>query len=464
MRIKTDIPLSLAFIKNAIGKTYTDEDSDTFINAISTDTRELMPGDLFIPLTGENFNAEIFVNDAVKFGAYAISSNYESKSTFKVKSTLNSLLLIAKAYKKLLNLKYTVAVTGSVGKTTTKNLIIKLLSKKFKVHGTALNYNNEIGVPLTLLNARKDTEVLVIEAGMNHPGELSLISKTIEPDISVITKIGTAHIGNLGSREKIAKAKLEILDGMKDKFAIIPYNEPLLCEILHKLTISAKDANADVYISNLKSADDGILFNCHFKDTVLEDLYVKSKDAHIPECLSFGIAVCLKAGLSEKELKNAITSLDNPSSLKFEYIGKINILDDSYNSSPESVEYAFKTLSLYKKEGCSAVLGDMLELGEESERLHKSIGKAAAEAKLSALYIFGEFSSFTKAGAVDGGMSENRIFVNSDITRPDITALQILSNSLPNETILLKGSRKMQMERIKEKIELLYRLEKESKK
>ncbi len=459
MRIKTDIPLSLYFIKDALGKESSLKDRITFINAISTDTRNLMSGDLFIPLHGLNFNAEIFVKDAKSIGAYTLSELEYDFDTIKVESTENALLSIAKAYKKLLNLKCTVAITGSVGKTTTKNILIKLLSKKFNVCGTDLNYNNEIGVPLTVLSAKKNTEVLVIEAGMNHSGELSLISKTIEPDICIITKIGTAHIGNFGSREKIAKAKAEILDGMKNPFAIIPHNEILLNKIENKLTTSTNDSNADIYLSNWQTSNGISEFDLHFKDCTIKDLSVMSVDAHIPECLLFALGVCMKLNMSDSEIKDALKNISEPSSVKVEEIGNIKILDDSYNSSPESVNYAFKTLTMRKINSCSAVLGDMLELGNNTEQLHEAIGKEAAKAKLSSLYLFGEFSEFIKNGAIKGGMKENSIFINSDKNAPYITAMQIISNSSPGETVLLKGSRKMHMERIISELKKLYRTE-----
>ncbi len=458
MRIKTDIPLSISFIKEAIGIKPCCNDENIIINAISTDSREIKKKDLFIPLKGENFDAETFVTHAVNSGAYSLSVCKYDFDTIIVDDTVAALLKIAKAYKNLLSLKCTIAITGSVGKTTTKNLTISLLSEKYRVFGTPGNHNNEIGVPLTILSAKRDTEILVIEAGMNHYGELSKISQCIEPDIAVITKIGTAHIGNLGNRENIAKAKCEILSGMKKPFAIIPFDEPLLSSIVNKKTVSTNDSNADVYLSSKEMSKHEMYFDYFSKALNLKDIKLGFNAAHIPECLAFALAVCEELGMSSEDMAYALLKTKNLNNIKIEHIGNITVIDDSYNSSAESVDFAFKTLQIYNKNKCSAVLGDMLELGEHSEKLHIKIGKIAGNSKISSLYAFGKYSNFVKSGAIEAGMDENCIFTNTDIDGHDITAAQVISNLSDDETILFKGSRKMKMEKIINTLKIMYNL------
>lgn len=454
MRIRLDCPLSLCEIKYALSlKSVINPTDNSTIQFISTDTRELSSGDLFLALHGENYNGENFVFEAKNKGAYTVSA-FHKDADFFVENTLSALSVLANYYKKrLLNLKSTIAITGSVGKTTTKDLISTILSKKYKTHSTYKNLNNEIGVPLTVLSAEADTEILVIEAGMNHLGEVARLSLCLEPDISVITKIGTSHIGNLGSRENIAKAKSEIITGMKKPFALVPYGENLLSNLNFAKTVSAYDRKAD--FSLLKNEESGF-FDFHSSIADIYNLNIKSKLSHIPHCLSFAITVALILDMTPKEIFAVVSDLNLDSMQKICKIGELTVIDDSYNSSAESVEMALKTLSMTEYGEKSAVLGDMLELGDLSESLHKKIGEMAAKANLSKLYIIGKYAKFIKTGAVEHGFSEDRIFINESPDLPEITADQIMQNST-SDTILLKASRRLKLERItdilKEKIQ-----------
>ncbi len=446
MRIKLDCTLTFNEISNAIIPIKANLISKGKIEYISTDSREIKPGDLFFALQGEKFNGEDFIIEAKGKGAYTVSAKFYSADFF-VKDTLSALNSLALFYKKKLSIVKTIAITGSVGKTTTKELTLQLLSKKYKTHGTYKNYNNEIGVPLTVLSAKKDTEILVIEAGMNHLGELERISRCIEPDISVITKIGTSHIGNLGSKENIAKAKMEIVLGMKKKYVLIPKDEPYLAECKFSKTVSCTDKNADFYLSVTDTRHNHIRFNFEAKSNQVCGAIIKTDLAHITECLSFALGICSSVGMSNDELYSAILELNFENSIKSYKIGTLTLIDDSYNSSLESVEMAFKTLCNLTNGSKSAVLGDILELGEETEVLHRKIGALAKKAGISKLYIFGRNAKFIKLGAMESGMKEDCIFINEDTNSPEITALQIIKNSY-NETIIFKASRKMKLERI----------------
>ena len=216
MRIKTEIPLSLGFIKDSLGLKSTACEHTTYVSAICTDTRKVIGEELFIGLRGEDLDGSVFIPD-IKDRALCTIGALSSDADIKVENTGTSLLRLANAYKKLLPIKSTVAITGSVGKSTTKNLLTLIMKSKFQLHSTYKNLNNEIGVPFTVFSAPKNTELLICESGMNHRGELERISRCIEPDVSVITKIGSAHIGNLGTREMIAKAKQKASE-TKDAF------------------------------------------------------------------------------------------------------------------------------------------------------------------------------------------------------------------------------------------------------
>lgn len=444
MRIETAIPISLAFVKEALGIKADPTDRKRFASAICTDSREIYGGEIFIGLRGEKYDGSVFINK-IKNSALCSIGSLGSDADITLADTVSSLLHIAYAYKKLLPIKKTIAITGSVGKTTTKNLTAKLMSFKYRVHSTYKNLNNEIGVPFTILSAPADTEMLILEAGMNHIGELERISLSAEPDISVITKIGTAHIGNLGSREKIADAKLEILSGMKRKFALIPYGEELLSKKIECFkTISTCDNDATYKL--LRTAEEEFVFKSHGSEFKIKASGIKSAGFHVSECLAFALASYSELGASVTELTDAIGNIDFNSLSNRVVVNGLQIINDSYNSSPEATEEALKALSLEKGKK-SALIGDMLELGDFSRELHFKIGLTASQCGLDKLYLLGAFAKDVYNGAVCGGFDKNRIFVNEDAESPEITAEQIRNHS-SSDVILFKASRKIKLERI----------------
>lgn len=451
MRIITDIPLTMGFIKQILG--YGCRQNDTrLINAICTDSREIKENDLFIPLRGETYDAELFLDDVKKIGAYTMSAKNKI-ADIRVPDTSAALLKIAAAYKKLLNVKKTVAITGSVGKSTTKNLTFNFLKSKYKVHATEGNLNNEIGVPFTVLSAQRDTEILVIEAGMNHQGELARISECIIPDIAVITNIGTSHIGNFGTREAIANAKREILLA-SSPIALIPHGEPLLSGIPRVKTVSTSSQSASYYL--LSDYKNGMLrFDFYSEKLVLKEIQTSFVARHISECLAYTLAICAELDFSVEEIFASIDEINRVSTLlekRAVRFGDFYILDDSYNSSYESIYCAFKTLKAQSGTPC-ALIGDILELGASAEKIHRHVGMLCADAKLSKLYLLGRFAKDVAYGAMQNGMSKDRIFINENLDFPEITAMQIIENSENDDVILFKASHKMNLSRIASLIE-----------
>ena len=446
MRIKTEIPLTAAFIKEALGKPFTDEDTKKHIRAICTDSREIKRGDLFIGISGETFDGSKFIPQIKKLASLTIGSP-TSLADITLDDPNASLLLIAKKYKKLLHIQKTVAITGSVGKTTTKNLTACILKSKFKTHSTYKNLNNEIGVPFTVLETPENTEMLVVEAGMNHLGELQNISDCIEPDISVITKIGSAHIGNLGSHENIAKAKCEILHGMKNKFAIVPHGEKILYEKAENYkTVSLSNQTSDYILLENNSKGDSFTFKTSSSVVEFSLHDVSLANFHIKYALAFALATCTEIGMSVNELKAAVEKIDFSVFSNSVQVDDLTIINDSYNSSPEAVIAALTSLKS-KKGSKSALLGDMLELGDFSEDMHFEIGLHASKCELDNLYVIGSYSNYIYEGAVAGGFDKNKIFINENPNIPETTANQILNHS-SNEVILFKASRKIKLERI----------------
>ncbi len=447
MRIKLDIPLHIREIAHAIDAIkYDVKTKEAIIDTICTDTRECIANDLFIALNGEADSGERYVDSAIDKGCFVISAS-SIPGLIQVPDTSIALLSLAKLYKSKLNIVHTVAVTGSVGKSTTVKFISKILSQKYKVHSTFGNFNNHIGVPITILSAPSDTEVLVVELGMNHRNEISILSRYIEPTIGIITYIGTAHIGNLGSREEIINAKLEILDGMKDSPLLVPYYETVLCNHKHSLTIGC---NSSLSHFALNSESDGSYTFISPYDSIESITFFDKRD-HILSDLAFAISTAKILGLTGEEIKNGINSIKQTDlRQKFISLGTFTIFDDSYNASLESIIADFKHICNLHPNG--AFLGDILELGEESEFIHKEVGKVAARLKIESLYLFGKYAKFVADGAISEGMSPDRIFINTDTRNHDISINHILENHKPKETILFKASHKLRFDKIADAI------------
>jgi UDP-N-acetylmuramoyl-tripeptide--D-alanyl-D-alanine ligase len=283
---------------------------------------------------------------------------------------------------------------------------------------------------------------------MNHKGELSLLSDCLRPDVCVITNVGSAHIGNLGSRERIALAKLEILDGMNEPLLLAPANEPLL-EAHRTFSVSYDGTRADFMLNTKLSDQTRAIFDFYSDKLKIEDLTVYATGAHIPPALAFSLSLCSLLGIDEQSLKYAAAELrDSIARSTVRQIGYLTVIDDTYNSSPEAVLCALKTLRLYKNRRISAVLGDMLELGENSEQYHRSIGKACANAGLSRLYTFGKYARVIADGAISGGMRAELISTNEDMSARHITAEEIMRSSLEGDVILFKASNAVGLDRV----------------
>ena len=392
MRIKLGMPLMLSEVASMIGEQK--PSIDTEITHVSTDTRELKSGDLFIPQSG----GEIYLDDAIKLGAVILIKR-------------NFLLEFARGYCKTLPyILYRIGITGSVGKTTTKEMLKSILEKHFKVHANEGNFNNHIGMPMSILSTPPDTEILIMEMGMNHMGEIRILSECLRPNIAVITNVGTSHIGNLGSRENIARAKLEILIGMDSGVLFVPYDEPLL---------NSHPGAINVYSESTKAMDRN---------------------------MSMAVSVAEFIGITKPDLSNISTE-----NIRQKMIFKKShrFLTDYYNSSYESVAALIESAKEQEKYPRRAlVLGDILELGEYCQDIHLRVGKLVKPSDFDHLFLFGEYAEFIYRGALENSFDKDKIFINSDLTRPDITAEQIKANCDENELILMKASRGVRLERI----------------
>lgn len=445
MRIKLGFPLTEREIAACVGGI---AHNDNTIEYITTDSREVMRGDLFIALDGEKYNGENYVCDVIKKGAIPMSQASRNVG-ITVYNTREALLLLAGCYiKRLKNLKHRIAITGSVGKTTTKEFMRVILAEEYKIHASHENYNNEIGMPLSILSAYDDTEVLVCELGMNHSGEIRRMANILLPEIAVITNIGSSHIGNLGSREAIAKAKLEITENTANKVTLVPTDERLLSSAKNKITFSLNDHGSnftllvrkDNYITIYKNGEPILSERFAFRDT------------HLYTSLLISIAVATLTGESIANIKRGVIKISAENIRQKMIFGKrFNFCADFYNSSPESLFAALDSLMrLDNFASKSALIGDILELGDFAESIHYEIGRRLCKYNLHRLYLFGPLSINTLKGAVDSGFPLERIFINDNIDSPHITVDQIKQNSNSNEIILMKASRALKLERILE--------------
>lgn len=449
MIVTPELPLSVKNIADAVAGVYGGDDRPIF--RIVTDSREAAAGDLFFALPGDGDGGEAYVAEAQKNGAIAVSK-YRRDGVLLVRDVAEALLLLASEYRRRLPaLKCVIGVTGSVGKTTTKEFIAAILSEKYRTHATAGNYNNGLGVPLTVLSAPAKTEVLIVEMGMNHKGEIAPLSACVHPNLAVITNIGTAHIGNLGSREMIAEAKKEILTGMNGGKVVVPAEEPLLADVPHRMTVSLRDPTADFFLMPKTMCADKSTADFFCGERKIGNLSVFAPGMPVLSALAFSVSVATLLGLSDTEIRRGISSIKSDRIRQSVYkIGKLTVFDDAYNASPESVSAAIRTLSLFREKEKSALIGDMLELGCRTEECHEAVGRLLADEGFSKLYLFGVYAQFVAAGARRSGKSTCVVYENTDPLSPVETARRILSHSGDGEILLVKGSRGAHLERILE--------------
>ena len=412
---------------------------------ISTDTRTIKKGELYLPLKGVSFDGEDFLDNAIASGAEGcfITKDYFPKDTkivFKVKDTLETYLKLANYYRYKIN-PVVVAVTGSSGKTTTKEMIFAVLSENFKTHKTFSNHNNEIGFCQTVLSMPEDCEVLIVEMGMRGFGEIELLSKYAEPDYAVITNAGSAHIGRLGSLDNIAKAKCEIVKYLKKEGSFIAQNNERIKKFAdfdgEKIYYSVDD----VEVLERKPSYSKFVYKGKEYELSVEG------DYNIENALS-AINLAYKLQMSYDEVKKGL-ALYKPIEKRWEVqdIYGYKIINDSYNANPDSMKAAVSAfVQLY--ENPVIVLGDMGELGDSEIELHRQVGEYLSKVAPENCKILTVGHLAENIGIP---LKENGYYVKN-FKNNDETAEFILANINAGNTIFLKASRSMKFEEIIEKI------------
>lgn len=438
--------LKVSEIAKACGGEY---NIDTEITSVAIDTRKIEKGCLFICIKGERFDAHQFIDEAFEKGAAAVMISEEiklDKPYVKVDDTAKEMLALAGYYRSKFDIPV-IALTGSVGKTTTKEFTHLVVNSKYKTIKTLGNLNNEIGLPQMLFMLDNSTEAAVIEMGMNHFGEIHRLSTAVKPTMGIITNIGVSHIENLGSREGILKAKLEILDGLKKGAPLLLNGDNDLLKTVknddYKIYFYAVDSDADFkavdIIENLNSTSFTVqYFGKEQKITI--PAIGKHNVYNALVAFAVGILLDIDADTAAMALRNY-----EPSGMrqKVVEINGITSIEDCYNASPDSMKAGITTLAGIKANKKIAVLSDMLELGDYSEQAHYAVGKMAAENKIDYLLCVGSDAKYIADGAKDGGLEKTFLFDSK----------QSLTDKLyrvaeKGDAVLFKASRGMKLEEV----------------
>ena len=412
--------------------------------AISTDTRTISKSDIYLPLKGASFDGENFIDKALEAGAFACFTTKDNifedaKLILKVENTLNAYLKLAQYYRHKLN-PITVGITGSSGKTTTKEIVYSVLKEKFITHKTFSNHNNEIGFCQTVLAMPKDTQALIVEMGMRGLGEIELISTHLNPDHAIITNSGTAHVGRLGSLDNIAIAKCEITKGLDKNGTFIALNQDII-----KKHIEFSGEKIYYTLDNVKILEKAPSYSkFEYKNEVYE-LFVDG-DYNIENSLS-AIELGLKLEMTPDEIRKGLASY-RPIEKRWEVeeIKGTKFINDSYNANPDSMKASVKAF-IDSYENPLVILGDMGELGENEIQYHKEVGEYLATLNNKVKYI----TIGNLAKEIGNILKSKDIDVTSFETIETATCY-ILENLNNSYTIFLKASRSMKFEQIIEEI------------
>lgn len=422
-------------------------------SGLSTDTRKIGNGSLFIALKGEKFNGEDFVSDAIEKGASGVvtSKDFSGKvnaAIFKVEDTLKAYQQIAHFWREKFNAPV-IAITGSNGKTTTKELVAAALSPLGEIHKTAANFNNEVGLPLTLLGIRENHKAVVVEIGMRGLKQIEALAPVANPSIGVVTNVGETHIELLGSVENIAKAKSELVEAIQEGTVILNRDDPNVYAMKDKAKPNVKVITFGIYQdADVKASEisyDGLIttFNVSYKGKNHAFALPLAGEHNVYNALA-AISAGISLNITLEDMSEALKTVKNVK-MRFEITEKdgITFINDAYNASPLSMKASISTTAGTYKGRKIAVLGDMLELGNEEYEAHIKVGKDVKEFGFYALITLGERGKIIAEGAKTAGLTE--CFSANTHEEAANTLKTIMKKE---DTVLLKGSRGMEMEKI----------------
>jgi len=439
---------------------------DDIMTGVSTDTRKIKNGELFLAIKGGKFDGHSFILDAVSKGAGGIlvqeggitNANFKlpDVSFISVNDSIKALGDIGNFHRSRFNIPV-IGITGSNGKTTTKEMTSAILSKKFNVLKNFGTENNNIGVPITLMRLNSEHNIAVLEMGTNHLGEIKRLSEIARPTTAIITNIGPSHLEYLEDMDTVLKAKVEMLEYMSEGSRLILNADD---EYLKKIKTGMKtvwfgfDKEADFYADKINLEPDGITFKLNGKWDI--SLGVLGRH-NVYNALS-AIACAWDFGISIEDIKDALKEFRAPSMrMNIKKFGDIKIINDTYNANPQSMKQAIESLRDMATEGRKILIaGDMLELGTFSGRFHHLVGKQAAESGIDLIVAVGKLAEHISNGAQEAGMSARKIKL-CGLTKEAREKVPSLIKK--GDTILIKGSRAMRMEEIVEDIETQFKVQ-----
>ncbi len=437
-----------------------EENSNFNIYSVCTDSREADASTAFFALVGERVNGHDYIPAAIAAGCRCIVSQEpvdcgENVAVIAVKDSEMALSYMASAQLEGKTFPR-VAVTGSVGKTTTKDMIAAVMREGKKIYVSSGNHNSVIGMPLSVMEIPEVCECAVLEMGMSNFGEIERMSLVAEPDIAVITNIGSSHMETLGDREGIFRAKLEVLCGLKKGgYLILNGDQPILSNVngrsYHTLYVSIKRPNADFFAQNIRVELGGTYFDIVYKGTTYPDFFIPVSGRHNVYAALFAFAVATLQGLTPEQMKNGLKNFQS-AGMRQEILqlGGKTVIADCYNASPESMRAAIDVLCECAPTGGRrvAILGDMLELGKHSIAIHRGIGGYLQDHGVDLLFAVGKDGIEIAQGAVDVGMDPAKTMLFIDRNDVDAIVKALISHTHAGDTLLFKASRGVQLERV----------------
>ena len=444
---------------------------------ICTDSREADDKTMFVATRGERVDGHDYIISAIEKGCRCVLCEYVPENVAReaacfvvVENSIEAFANAARGYRDGKRMK-TVAVTGSVGKTTTKELVAAILREKYNLYSTVGNFNSIIGMPMSLMESGSECEAAVFEMGMSGFGEISPMSFCARPHVAMVTNIGSSHLEYLKTRENIAKAKLEIADGLDpDGYLLLLGDEPILrgdavkkcrekCNILYvgteKYDATCKndatcDFKNDALIENIRILSDKTIFDLDFSGKKYIDLEIPAIGKHFAINGGFAAVAALLLGCDEDEIRRGLKTYA-PSGMRQRIYEKndVTVIADCYNAAPESMRAAIEVLTdLYVGGKKIAVLGDMRELGKNSDELHRAVGEFAAKHGVDTIFTLGSLGKLIADGATAAGFDCKNVISHADIDEIDALVEKIKETLAPGDAILFKASRALRLERI----------------
>ncbi len=441
-------------------------------SSVCTDSRECSAGSIFAAIKGEVTDGHLYISKAVSLGAVAVICEYIPENApshclyILCENTEKALMEGARTIRKNYPSLSSVAVTGSVGKTTAKEAIFAALSactETYKIDG---NFNSTIGMPMALMAMPGNTETAVFEMGMSGLGEIHEMSTTLMPDVAVITNVGHSHLEYLKTRENILKAKLEVTDGLKDNGTLVVNGDDTMLRTVDFSRFSFKtvrcsmiDSEADYFAENVNFGDGEMLFDVKTQNGIVKNVRIPGTGYHLVLSSLFAVACADALGFDSKVAAKGLAEFKNAAMRQnVVNVGKITVIEDCYNAAPESMRSAIDTLKKLNRSGkrTFALLGEMRELGKDSARLHFELGKFVAEKGIDSVIGFGNLGSEIVNGAIDGGMNRSETYLYTNTDDCERVAKLLFELMEEGDTLLVKASRSLRAERIIESLKVLY--------